>query len=342
MFCCATCFGDRGLKREIIPIHSDKVGSCSYCQSANENLVSPDKLKNYFELLINIYRPDDESGKTLVEWLKEDWGIFSHPSMDLAHAKELLADILDDGQIVRERFCPSDLCISDRLDAWAKLKEELMYKNRFFPRSKMDSDRIEELLPYLLLDNEEILTTWYRSRIQRTEKMYPLEQMGAPPKRFATQGRANPAGIPYLYLASTPETAVSEIRPHTGEFASVAKFSITDHLKIVDLRNPKYSISPFLLSDESEIALLRADLEFLINLGNELTRPVLPHSAAIDYIPSQYLCEFIKNFGYHGVQYRSSVSDGVNLALFDPEKAKTESVARFKIARVMVDVAKDN
>ena len=51
----------------------------------------------------------------------------------------------------------------------------------------------------------------------------------------------------YLYLGSTPITAISEIR-------------------------------------------LRADLPFLERLGDELTRPVLPQSAALDYTPSQYLC----------------------------------------------------
>ncbi|WP_244510957.1 RES domain-containing protein [Mesorhizobium sp. LCM 4576] len=52
--------------------------------------------------------------------------------------------------------------------------------------------------------------------------------MGAPPKRRSSHGRANPAGIPYLYLGSLPETAAAEIRPHTGEVACVADFTIPD------------------------------------------------------------------------------------------------------------------
>jgi hypothetical protein len=65
--------------------------------------------------------------------------------------------------------------------------------------------------------------------------------------------------------------------------------------------------------------------------------PVVPQSAAIDYTPSQYLCEFIKKCGYNGVIYRSSVSDGMNLALFDPALAVTGTVAQYRIARVSVD-----
>lgn len=92
-------------------------------------------------------------------------------------------------------------------------------------------------------------------------------------------------------------------------------------------------MSPFILTDASEIGQLRADLPFLERLGEELTRPVLPQGAAIDYIPSQYLCEFIKKSGFDGVVYRSSVSDGFNLALFDPNKAMGGTVAVYNIKK---------
>ncbi|MES9816307.1 MAG: RES family NAD+ phosphorylase [Candidatus Thiodiazotropha sp.] len=267
--------------------------------------------------------------------------MFSHPIMDNAHAKELLSDIFDDGEIVRECFEPSELCHSTRLDEWGKLKNELMHKNRFFPQIKInDDDRLEELLKNLLLDSEEEIGTWYRACIQRSESIYPIEEMNAPPKRLASLGRANPPGIPYLYLASTPDTAISEIRPHTGEFATVADFTISQKLNIVDLRNPRRTVSPFLQKDEDEIALLRGDIEFLVHLGNELTRPVVPHAAAIDYIPSQYICEFIKKCGYHGVIYDSSVGSGVNIALFDPEVATPGTVNRYCVTRVSVEVEK--
>jgi hypothetical protein len=84
---------------------------------------------------------------------------------------------------------------------------------------------------------------------------------------------------------------------------------------------------------------MRADLPFLARLGDELTRPVVPQSAAIDYTPSQYLCEFIKKCGYQGVIYRSSVSDGISLALFDPALAETGAVTQFRVDRVSVEIA---
>jgi hypothetical protein len=139
-------------------------------------------------------------------------------------------------------------------------------------------------------------------------------------------------------LGSTPETAAAEVRPHTGEIACVADFTIGGAIKAVDLRNPRQLVSPFLLADEDEIGLLRVDIAFLEQLGEELTRPVSPQGAAIDYVPSQYLCEFIKKCGYDGVIYRSSVSDGINLALFDPGKAVGGTVELYNITRVSVEV----
>lgn len=78
------------------------------------------------------------------------------------------------------------------------------------------------------------------------------------------------------------------------------------------------------------------DVRLLERLGEELTRSVLPKSAAYDYIPSRYLCEFAKKCGYDGVMYRSSVDGGVNLALFDPAKGIVSNVTVHSVSRVSV------
>lgn len=330
--CCPACFDDRGLRKNIFPTLRPDHGNCDFCRAVNVDLVDPPELADYFELLVSIYEPDPR-GKLLVEWMKEDWQLF--PSMDIAHAKELLSEILDDGDIVRRPFAPSSTYRSDALVTWEALRDEMMYKNRWFLEQAIDSDRLQNLLDFLPAD--ELPTTWYRARI-RSDTTYTIDQMGAPPKRLATHGRANPPGIPYLYLGSKPETAIAEVRPHTGEVACVADFTLPA-IKAVDLRNPRKLVSPFLLADATAIGQLRADVPFLERLGDELTRPVLPQGAAIDYIPSQYLCEFIKKSRYDGVVYRSSVSDGINLALFDPSKAAPGAVTLYDVSKVTVEVA---
>lgn len=42
----------------------------------------------------------------------------------------------------------------------------------------------------------------------------------------AIEGRANPTGIPMLYLATSVETSISEVRPWIGSEISVAQFKI--------------------------------------------------------------------------------------------------------------------
>ena len=337
MNCCAECFGDRGLRKIIIPLRSTEIGRCSYCGSENVAVLAPAQLNEFFELLTSAYQRD-ERGQLLVRWFRDDWAMFDHPNMDDPRAKDLLAEILDDGEIVRETFSPTGNFEADRLSEWEKLRDELMYHNRFFPEANIDLERLELLLSPLTLDAEEVPSLWYRARLQAGEAPFDIANMGAPPKRNASHGRANPAGIPYLYLGSTLKTAISEIRPHTGEMACVADFQTPNDLKLVDLRNPKKMVSPFLLEDAEDIGRMRSDIPFLERLGDELTRPVLPQAAAIDYTPSQYLCEFIKKCGYKGVIYRSSVSDGMNLALFDPALAEPGVVTQFRVARVSVDV----
>src|SRR5438046_2336209 len=112
--CCPECFDDRGLRKSIIPSLNPTHGICSFCGSTDVDLVEPGVLAEVFEMFIGVYEPDPQ-GKSLVEWMKEDWHLFSHPRMDVAHAKELLAEILDDGDIVRKAFSPSTTFKSEGL-----------------------------------------------------------------------------------------------------------------------------------------------------------------------------------------------------------------------------------
>ncbi len=336
MKCCAECFGDRGLSKNILPPFVVAEGQCDFCRTAAAKLIDPYQLREYFSALANIYEPAD-GGRILADWLRDDWRLFDHELMDSVRASSLLSVILDDAQIVQRQLVPSTQYESESLGKWEVLRDELLHTNRFFPDAAVDYDRLAALLSYLIADV--LPNAWYRARIQTGDVTYQLQEMGPPPQREASHGRANPPGIPYLYLGSTPHTAASEIRPHTGELASIAEFRLPVRLNLIDLREPRKLVSPFELAGEDEIGAMRMDIGFLERLGEELTRPILPQGAAIDYVPSQYLCEFIKKCGYDGVLYRSSVSGGINLALFEPTKAEAQSVKSVRVSRVEVDIA---
>ena len=340
--CCASCFNDRHLKRTIAAL-TDAEGDCSFCDSAGVAVLQPTRLADLFAPLVTIYE-EDENGRTLVEWFAEDWNLFNGALMNEAASVRLLGEILDNGDVTRNLFRPSERFSSDGLARWEQLRNELMYVNRYFPDANIDVERLSSLLPDLVA--EDLPDRWFRARLMDGDTPYAIADMGPPPARRSSHGRANPPGIPYLYLGSDPVSAISEVRPHTGETACVAEFRLDPGLRLIDLRDPRTRLSPFSYGDEDKIGSLREDLALLARLGDELTRPVLPSGAAIDYVPSQYLCELIKNAphdggaraGYDGVIYSSSVGAGINLALFDPDRATGGAVTQRRVHRVAVEL----
>ena len=332
MKCCGSCFSDRFLEGVIERLGDDE-GNCEFCKTQNVRLMNASDLADYFELVCGIYE-EHEDGEQLIHWLIQDWNLFE---IERDQGMILLGDILDDSKRVRQTYRPSAKCASDSLDVWERLREELRTRNRFFPDTEFDTRRVGNLLEHLLVPADELPGTWYRARIEDSSNPLRAGQMGAPPPEKAGPGRANPVGIPYLYVGSKEETAITEVRPHPGEILTVAEFTVEKDVRLVDLRNPRQMITPFTMTDIDEVAAMRGDIDFLEQLGDELKTPVLPNAAAIDYIPSQYLCECIKYVGYDGVVYASSVSYGANLALFQPENATEGALSRVIVDGVDVD-----
>ena len=77
---------------------------------------------------------------------------------------------------------------------------------------------------------------YYRARLGDGDKTkpFPKEKMGAPPpEKTLTGGRANPPGIPFLYLANNRETAIAETRPWIGASVSLGRFEPERDLNII-------------------------------------------------------------------------------------------------------------
>lgn len=310
-YCCRRCFSDDptiGWKIHQVSSHK---GTCDYCQSPAEQLVEPEILRSYFELFWDIYEPSADDGLALSDWLRSDWGIF-----DKVHriaSRQLIADIFSDPSLATRTFAVKGDAGTDLLALWNGFRESIKHSNRFFVNK---IDQLDDALP--LLESSDVPECFFRARIQTEDTIYPSDKMGAPPKDICGNGRANPAGIPYLYLASHDNIAISEVRPSPGDKVTVAKFARPERtLSLIDLRRPKSLLSPF--AGEHPLQELRRQLSLLDNLGRELSTPVIPRLAQLEYLPCQYLCEHIKNIGFDGVIYNSSLSsDGCNYAIFDP------------------------
>lgn len=329
MKCCSSCFNDWYLKEEVV-LKSNTKGRCEFCRTAHVSLIDTSEFQDGFEMVCSIYNIA-EDGKSLLDLLNDDWQIFAK---DNAHARKLLGSMLPNERI-QSKYKPPESKFSNTLDAWKKLSTELRTKNRYFPDSDFKIERYLSELESLRISSEKVSNSWYRARIENGQAI-TADKMGAPPPMLARSGRANPVGIPYLYVGSTPETAITEVRPHEGEIVTVAHFTVDDGFHFIDLRQPRQRITPFVMEDATAVATLRGDISFFERLGQELSTPVVPQAVQIDYIPSQFLCELMKKAGYDGVVYNSSVSDGINLALFSPSKAKVGTVERVKINKISV------
>jgi len=129
----------------------------------------------------------------------------------------------------------------------------------------------------------------------------------------AIEGRANPKGIPYLYLATHDETAVAEVRPWLGAYVSLARFRVLRNLRVLDCTTPGSHAIPTLSAETSEwhTGGLWGDID------RAFSRPVAASDDIAEYVPTQILAEWFRQNGFDAIAYRSSLGAGRNMALFD-------------------------
>ena len=72
-------------------------------------------------------------------------------------------------------------------------------------------------------------------------------------------------------------------------------------------------------------------------LGFILSKPVDRNKTSLEYLPTQYLCEFIKDQGFHGVLYNSFLGDGYNIVLFDETKVECVSTKLHEITSIRIE-----
>ncbi len=140
---------------------------------------------------------------------------------------------------------------------------------------------------------------------------YSNSKIGAPPPLVAGTGRLNRAGVSYLYSATDKYTAISEIRPHPGDVVSIGKFIVNKELLIFDLTE-----SQFLNFFQSDKSLDKFDK---LNTFTELMQKVIPPSERHVYNITQLIADCIRKLNFDGILFPSSVGNGENLVLFNPE-----------------------
>lgn len=161
------------------------------------------------------------------------------------------------------------------------------------------------------------------------ECAFPPERM-IPNAKFVGHGRANPRGIACLYVATSSETAMAEIRPWIQSSISLAAFEIARDCRIVDCSVD--ASRSWIIELDSLLAGIAKTYQFTANeqekavwgdIAYAFSKPVEASESELSYLPTQILAEFFRDAGYDGVSYNSLlVKGGRNIALFDLSAAQ--------------------
>lgn len=341
--CCLNCFSDAAIKEKIQ--RDGQIGRCSYCNSNMVITIEPNQLTNLFDLLTDCIVPVDSNGKNASLIFDEEFRIFDCSVRD----KELLIrDIL--GQSFNNLQYNLRYDTNSYADSWTPFKNELIHNNRFFPQHDLFStifskNNTHESNTFISLIGD--LGTiryesdiFYRARI--SEEQLESSKMGMPPAKLATAGRANPLGIAYLYLADNIGTCIQEVRPSNGAIINISTFTATRDLNFIDLVDPKKTVS-LLKYEENEIHLILQFMNWLGLFSEELSKPVLPEKSHLEYIPTQFVCEYIKAIAnIDGIIFSSSYGSGNNLVLFDSESLEVARPVLFKVDNLLVEYSQQD
>jgi hypothetical protein len=162
------------------------------------------------------------------------------------------------------------------------------------------------------------------------------EQRMIPLRRHGREGRANPKGIPYLYLSTERDTAMAEVRPWRGSTISVAQFQTQRELRIVnctqDDRPQRFRLA-FLdgMWKVKDLPSEEWDNAVWSDIDDAFFRPVMGSDDYAEYVPTQIIAELFKTGGFDGAAYRSSVGQGHNVVLFDIDLAVLVNCSLFQV-----------
>lgn len=131
---------------------------------------------------------------------------------------------------------------------------------------------------------------------------YFREGISAPPTSLTKKGRFNREGESYLYLSTTKETCISELKLDVGQICSVAKFKST--------KNGDYLNFIYDFDGDEFFRILKTLFLYPVHSSNENY-----------YLFTQIISDVIKELNYRGIFYPSTqlnISSNFNIVGFYP------------------------
>ena len=357
MIFCEHCFNDKEIASIISSVATSDEGKCPVCHHLSKHLYDTRKhseLTPYFEDLLSIYSPSNvlpesyprAETRSLIDDLKDRWNIFSE--IPRTQEYEILKEICSDYIKNNSELLDSTVGIPELYDSkylydhallrnnnWDSFVNEIRTKNRY--HSKMINSSILERCCKAICKTYRAGALFHRARISERSG-FPIDQMSAPPTEKSSEGRANARGIICLYLSSDVDTTIHEVRAGVFDFVSVGTFLLKKDINVVDLRSIAV-ISPFNSGlDYLEHAINK---QYLEKLNAEMSKSLRRSDSTLDYVPTQYIVDFIKSIEnegkqvYDGIEYNSTTNPGgYNLAIFNPDLFECISVNVYDIEKL--------
>lgn len=328
---CKECFLDEELRSEI-SANAVIDGVCEVCGKEGK-VIDFSEFYGFFTALLALFSPTVSSDKTIVDIIQDEWHLFKDKDV----AKVLLTDVIATngcGYSI-DGFVNYTDEICGRVAVWDRLKTSVKENSRFFTN-------MDEFAQYDYLTTGKSLhigQKLYRSRITPIgQKKIKCDKMGCPPKELATAGRANPIGIPYLYLSDSAKTTYFEVRAVYLDQLSVGTFRIERELELVDFI---YDVNLFLAYNDGSASLKEIVIKKKIidAISEDLSKPLRRYDSELEYVPTQLICEYCKRIvGADGISFESSLhKGGRNYVLFDDSSVKCIRVDSHEITRIDID-----
>ena len=357
MIFCEHCFKDKEITSIICAVSASNIGVCPSCHHRNGHLYDTNiqsELTPYFEELLNIYMPSTmlpdsfpkAETRSLIDDLKERWNIFSDISRTQIY--QILKSVCDDIYSNVPELLDGTVGIPELYDSsylkdhallrnndWDSFVDEIKTKNRY--HSKLINFNILEKYCSFIRKTYKAGELFYRARISEQDG-YSIDKMSTPPIGKSSEGRANARGITCLYVASDFDTTLHEVRAGVFDFVCVGTFRLKQDITVVNLRAIA-EISPFV--EGLEYLDHAINKHYLEKLNTEMSKPLRRGDSTLDYVPTQYIVDFIKSIDHNGVQeydgieYNSTTNPGgYNLAIFNPDLFECISTSVYDIEKL--------
>ena len=343
MYCCINCFKDTHIRNTIEKYGT--IGNCDFCSSKSVHIYDisdPNPISDMIIGLLEVYSiSNDENAKLLKESLRDDWDIFNG---DLEEIQVLLIALCSFEPDISDELFSSKVIIPQLYDrdflneygvvsglTWNEFSTSIKYENRFHS-GKFNADVFASFLS-TAVKIYTVNSIFYRARISNNKNGFLCHEMYSPQKEKRSAGRINPDGIGVLYLSSDDNTVLSEIRANVYDFVTIGEFQTKRDLKVVDLSGIA-KMSPFIYDGSFE--QFAANRKVFKEISSEIAKPLRRNDSTLEYLPTQYISEFVKSQGYDGVGYDSTIKrGGYNIALFDELSVECKNVRTIEVTEII-------